>query len=972
MQKESENDSLAYQIALKADSLFQLAGSEPIEEKGDCSYLLGLTSYNIGLDGYSVSINHFQSADSIYRAIGNIGKAADARVWTGNAVWYRHGTQAATPILDEAISMAESDDLGTRRFRGKYYADRAYVYVYQYDFEKAEKLLEKAIQLDMDAFGLYDKRTLNTLKIKSDNYLVQEDFYAAGKVLEEILEGFQEIYPPDHRNMAVMYGNLGNVNFQLGNLIGAKGYLEKTFEIFSQKLPPNHPNNIILYSKFTDLYNNLGDYDEAKKWNNLAVRNVDESSEYFGIIKMGQGLVSHSKGEYRQATELYEEAMPYILRLSGDSSIAVANLLETMGANYTLEQQFQKAEQSLEKALTYYQYNHGMVHPSCARTNSVMSELWLAKGQPKKALAAMENGIAANGGYQSLHSFEGNPDTWLALLGNKAETLTMIGNSQETSHWAEALSTIEHLDNYLDELKSLYDSPQEIQFLNKGIRGIYENAVHLCYLLHHESPSELISKALYFGEKSKNYRLLESLQRTRFSGLKEFQQQQDRFQALTYYYQQLKATAENAQQNKYQNYISEFQDSIKSLRQNLRYENPALFADLMRIEYVDPAQIQESLDGDETLINYFLTDFGLYGLTVTTDTTHFFLLDQGQDISEKISHFRYVIYEDFLKAKKMRVGLQQNATAYTEAGFELYQLLLEPMHNLLKKQVVIITDGVLGYLPFEATLTKRPAESNKFFNHDYFLNEHSIGYHFSATLWYRQKMAGKKEQKKNSLSVSAFAPFCTSDTIENTFFEVALKSGKKIVFDRLKHSRSEVENIVELFEGNPYYGQDASIDRFIEQCSLYSIVHLSTHGFANYLVENDAYLLFADPDSIQYADRLFLNEIASMRISADLVVISACESGVGTLDEGEGIISLARAFTHAGAKSLLKSLWSVDDYATSNLMEQFYMNLNAGSNKAEALQEAKKRYIRSVRNPEQSHPYFWSGFVLNGSNVPLR
>jgi len=968
--KEAANDLVAHQTCLKADSLFAEAYPNASEEKGDCKYLLGLTAYNLGLANYSAAISYMRQADSIYLRINNIGKAADANVWLANAVWYRNGVKAALPHLDRAIELAEQDEQNTRYYRGKYYADKGYAMVYQYQFDKAATFLKKAYELDKTHFGPDHINTLNTLLIQADNYSYQEDYFASAKILKRVLAGFQKIFPADDRHLGVIYGSLGNVNFQLGNFIAAKDYFEKTLRIFSDKIPPNHPNNTTLYIKLIELNNNLEQFEEAEKWSDLASKYIEEEHHQYPNLKIGKGLIQEAKGEYVQAIQHLEEIRPLIKKVHGDSTVAMANLLESLASSYTQAQRYEQAATSIKKALNYYQLTHGAVHPSCARTLLRKSELLLAMNQPRAALAAADDGIVANGSHRALTAFEGNPSTWLGLLKNKAISLKEIGYQAGRSHWEDALSTIDQLDQYLNHLRSSYNSPREIQLLNKSIQEVYKEAVDICYLLSLQQPEEYAQLAYQYAEKSKNYRLLESLQRIHIPALNTFQLKQDKYQALSsYYHQKLTHLTDSNRIEKYQNYIVGFKDSIKDLRQQLRDQQPALFSALVQIPYNTPTQVQEKLGADEAMINYVITKKGVYAMVLNKEVHQLFLLEENHQVRDKIRRFRSLLHEDFLASKKRDTGFGENAAQYTQSAFDLYTLLVAPLVPLLKKYLIIVPDDELSYLPFEALLVAMPTKSHRFYNHPYWLEQQGISYNFSATIWHQQNEQAAPTFE--DLSIAAFAPFCKpSEDAWASIADNVLKGGDQKV-QPLYQSKREVEKIVELFSGEVFLNEAASIDQFEKVGKQYPILHLSTHGSANNLPKNEAYILLASRDTMEQAAKIYLSDIASYRIPAKLVVVSACESGVGPLDQGEGIISLTRAFTQAGTKSLLNSLWKVDDQATADLMIRFYEYLKQGQRKDEALQNAKSDFIKSAKDPEKSHPYYWASFILTGQTHSL-
>ena len=149
---------------------------------------------------------------------------------------------------------------------------------------------------------------------------------------------------------------------------------------------------------------------------------------------------------------------------------------------------------------------------------------------------------------------------------------------------------------------------------------------------------------------------------------------------------------------------------------------------------------------------------------------------------------------------------------------------------------------------------------------------------------------------------------------------------------------------------------------------MYSVIHLSTHGKADDRVGDYSFLAFTEiPDSLEN-EYLYVRDLYNLRLNADMVVLSACETGIGELQRGEGILSLARGFTYAGAKSIINSLWSVNDQSTKFLMERFYTYLLEGLDKDAALRQAKLDYLASGENAD---PYFWAAFVPVGDMSPV-
>jgi CHAT domain-containing protein len=163
-----------------------------------------------------------------------------------------------------------------------------------------------------------------------------------------------------------------------------------------------------------------------------------------------------------------------------------------------------------------------------------------------------------------------------------------------------------------------------------------------------------------------------------------------------------------------------------------------------------------------------------------------------------------------------------------------------------------------------------------------------------------------------------------------------------------------------------YLGREASEERIkAGDLGAYRFVHLATHGFLNPRDPRLSGLLLASEAPTSKEDGVLqLSEIYGLRLNADLVTLSACESGLGLVAKGEGIIGLTRGFLYSGARNVVVSLWQVNDETTADLMVTFYEGMLGGMKKAEALRAAKLALIQ--RQAESARPYYWAPFVLIG------
>ncbi|WP_299680992.1 CHAT domain-containing tetratricopeptide repeat protein [uncultured Dokdonia sp.] len=215
--------------------------------------------------------------------------------------------------------------------------------------------------------------------------------------------------------------------------------------------------------------------------------------------------------------------------------------------------------------------------------------------------------------------------------------------------------------------------------------------------------------------------------------------------------------------------------------------------------------------------------------------------------------------------------------------------------------------------------------------------------------------------KETSRSEKALlmAPFATQDGIFN---------------NRLAKSFDEINAIAPYFDHTTYVDQQATKNVFLDQLTNSSIIHLATHAIANAEDPLLSTIQFYEEEALDPAKiSLTLPEIYDLNLNADLVTLSACETGIGKEIKGKGVQSMANAFTHAGASSTVMSLWKVPDTETTMIMTSFYTYLHEGMSKDEALRKAKLAYLDAQRYyPTLQHPYYWSGFIISGNPTAIK
>ncbi|MCB0641180.1 MAG: CHAT domain-containing protein, partial [Phaeodactylibacter sp.] len=294
---------------------------------------------------------------------------------------------------------------------------------------------------------------------------------------------------------------------------------------------------------------------------------------------------------------------------------------------------------------------------------------------------------------------------------------------------------------------------------------------------------------------------------------------------------------------------------------------------------------------------------------------------------------------------------------YALAAHALHQQLLAPLGEL-PKRLIFVPSGILGYVPFEVLLTEAPEDPLQFKQLPYLLRQHQVSYNFSAALW--QEMKQNKATKARELHLLA-------PSFSTTPQYASAADYRRDNLGPLQFNTEEVSGIQSIIGGTIWMGTAATKAQFLAIAPQARLLHFATHAKLDDQDEDFSYLAFASTTDSLAAEKLYIRELYAQKIPAELVVLSACETGVGTIQEGEGIISLARGFAYAGAGSIVTSLWAVDDQSTARIMTNFYTYLNQGLSKDEALRQTKLDYLDAAGDQLEAHPFKWAPFIIIGN-----
>lgn len=368
---------------------------------------------------------------------------------------------------------------------------------------------------------------------------------------------------------------------------------------------------------------------------------------------------------------------------------------------------------------------------------------------------------------------------------------------------------------------------------------------------------------------------------------------------------------------------------------------------------IDPKLLQAKLrKNQQTLLAFYPTEGGLFLLALSDQGVVFEKIAiTGSQLVKLIAGLRENIHHRPSEAN------DEDLQAFGGLSQELYQWLLAPIAGIATPRLLLLVDGPLAYLPFSLLLSEEATAGMPLEDWPFAVRGYSFNYHYTLESYLNDKAAQHKAPRQ---AILAFAP---------KFEAGYLRGDGTRSAGTLHKNAEEVSYLVGKFPCDAFVGEAARLDAFRLLAGDYAILHLATHAVANPRHGDASFLAFAETEAPgDY--QLRVNDIYQLPLSADLVVLSACETGLGEWQAGEGIVGLERAFTAAGAQSMVTTHWKVSDRASAQLMQYFYDHLANGLPKDQALQQAQLQFM-ATNESWLSHPFFWAGFVQKGNTEPL-
>ena len=722
------------------------------------------------------------------------------------------------------------------------------------------------------------------------------------------------------------YNNLGLLYYRMDSNGIAQDYLEKGLHIRLKYLSKNHPD-------IADSYNNLG-------------------------------MINRRNGQPDKALAYYNKALHIYRDIYDDHHPDVARCYYNIGNVYMEIKEYNKALDFYEKALSIRSAIYREPHPDIAACYLNLGSLYKTLGEYDKALGFLQKASTSNTYKNQFIDYRAQ----LAILNEKAAIYTLRNQQlpHDTNDLIQAVNVYKSICSLIDEQRKSYHSKGSMLALSNEVSDNYKEAVKVAHELYQLTGNKIyLYDAFYFAEKNKANVLVEAILQSRsqtYSGILDslIEKEKTIKQKLQVCDEQRKDEIFNKGKRNagkieviekefarlsrsYDSLIVIFEKNYQRYYR-LRYNTSAMAA----------PDVQQLLTGNETLIEYMLSDSTLFIFTISPNEIALTNIN-AINLDTSVMNLRKSL--SMLAIDKLN---SSSIAIYCVNALHLFNLLIKTVEDKIAgRDLIIVPDGKLGYIPFEVLLTDSVNKTSLNFKKlPYLIQKYSISYGNSASIQFDLLNSLHSDAKENFLGI---APFAHADYRTNTLNDTI--SGH---LSGLPSSKQELETIQNLIGGRVYEDSAATLQNFLKEAPKHKILHIATHGVVDDKHPLESCLYFY-PDGTDEGQTLKIHDLFSLSVNSELAVLSACNTGNGKLEGGEGIMSLARGFSYAGVPGIAMSLWNVNDKSTAFIMDRFYEHLRSGYSKNEALRLAKLDYL-DQSDQLLASPYYWGGFIFIGKN----
>ena len=826
--------------------------------------------------------------------------------------------------------------------------DSAFHYLYR------ALIIREGVQGGINGLVAGSYNNIGAIYKENHDYDLALTYYFKSLEVKRILAG------EDGYALSGSYNNIGEVYYLTKDFEQALEYYLKALEIDIKHLGPENPK---LAGRFLNL-----------------------------------GSVLADMGRFEESFEYNKKALELQVGAYGKKNRLVCSIYTNMAMNYKDLDSLESALEFMELALRLREEISEMKDPQLTYAYTRFGMLLAENGRTGEGLAYLHRGLAVNY-FGEIDPADLNAINPARIKDGHGFIETLAAMTEFNNEYLDAP---ERKDLYLNnlplyeliaslsiKLREAYRFEQSKLFALKQWDYLYSEAFETAAGLYEiTGKAQYFERAFRFAGLKKNSALMDAIltsQALKNSGIPD---------SIIVREESLNADLESLRQSLLEIDDSTGTDSraieINSQLNSTVIELNHLFLNIeeeypdynnLRSHYPDYSleEISGMLDEEALILDFVVTDSAIYSMVIGKHVKQIVRIDVPDA-------FENSIRELLASVKKYRIE------DFKSLSYEVYGSLIRPVENYLKgiKKLIIIPESYLLLLPFDILICGEEAmDQSGLTELDYLVKSFEIVSHYSTDLWVRSyKKSNFEGRNPEAEGFLGFAPVFDKGPYLHSIDSAGPDTvfADRAVVDRLSlqelpFSFQEIDQLQSLFSE---YGQktsaairsDATEDHFRKESPNYKYIHIATHGLINpEKPELSGLVFWSDRDSSEATPELLISarnddgvlytkEVYALKLNANLVTLSACETGAGKLVRGEGILSFVRGFTYAGIPNVLITCWKVNDKTTADFMLDFYRGVLAGDSYPKALRKAK---LKAISDPSTAFPATWGTFVLIGN-----
>ncbi len=808
----------------------------------------------------------------------------------------------------------------------------AYAYEYNSEYHKAKEFYSASA-------SFVKKRGYKVDRITSDYNMAYIHFYlhemeTADSLAKDIIKRNNSLSKPDLEIDYGCLGLLGDIRMIKKDFANAKKYFSMALSSTQERHGEKHPFTQYYHEGLANSSYKIGDYRTSIHHYEKAME-VTPQKDSKNILSQMIGMANaYSHTDAPKAKKLYMEALDIAeLNHAHHRNNAKAQIFYQLGMLKNTSRQKSKQYFLMSK-----EHHLKSAIPLEKESDNFIALSNLYDEDSKERERYLIDAIKAN--LRRDYAFDINE-----LPPNEAiiYPISLIACYEQLGKYTESISLEKALGIYIQaqtlsqQIKPTYQFEGSKSALTEALYPICEHIIRISYELYHQTNDvRYLQYAFQASEKTKSASLTDALNEylaIEKTGISEslFQKGKELKSEMDFLKEQLNNADELqaeelrdinerlvALHTDYNEYLLDIEEKHPKYYQ-LKYSN----------NKINIEQLKKALRKSETLIEYH----------IQSDELYIFIIDAEQHQFIKKSIKRETLEQLIADLTESLYDKERNFS--NQAAVSLYELLFEHIHeqHQQERKFIIIPDGILNNLSFEIL-----GKDSSFYSR--LIHDHIFRYDYSA-----QQLIDRSPSKRRKPKFLGIAPEYYSET-----------------FKELPFALEEVKFINECMGGCILKDTTASISSFKEKVKEHTILHIAGHTSINSEYPLQSKLIFSENPLVKF--ELPAHELYNMTLDLDMVTLSACNAGLGSLKKGEGSMSLARGFAYAGCPSTVSTLWHMSDRPTKEIMVKYYHKLQQGKNKSKALREAKLEFL-DKGGPNVMHPFYWAGIVIIGSDYPI-